>query len=96
MHIFLFIFFFFLCTAGLIFKVDMGVFVGLCLTPWELIKIGVPQKLMLFLIIIAAGIGSVFFIYRGQWLLTGLFLLIQLYNIWGYYRKYKLHKKLDK
>lgn len=96
MHIFLFIFFLALAAAGLIFQVDMGVFVGLSLTPWELIKIGIPQKLILFIIILSALTGSIFFLFRSQWILTGLFLLVQLYNGWGYYRKYKLNKKLDK
>ena len=96
MDIFLMIFFTILGIVGLIYKVDAGVFVGLSLVPWELIKIGINQTLNLIVIIICGILGSIFFIMIDAWILLVLFIFIQLYNGWGFHRKYIFNKKLDK
>ncbi|MFW5998536.1 MAG: hypothetical protein ACOC4G_08950 [Bacillota bacterium] len=96
MHIFLFLLFLILGLAGLIYKVDTGVFVGFSLIPWELIKIGINRKLILAALTVCSLAGLIFFIMIKEWVLFLLFILVQFYNVWGYYRKYIMGKELDK
>lgn len=95
MHIFLFILFLILGTAGLIYKVDTGVFVGFSLIPWELIQLGY-EKISLAGIILCVIIGIIFFIMIHDWVLLLLFILVQFYNIWGYYKKFKVNPEEEK
>ncbi len=70
--------------AGLIFKVETGVFVGLGLFPWQILKLKMNKKLILTSIISAGIIGSIYFIMQGEWLIFALFIFIQSYNYWGF------------
>jgi hypothetical protein len=69
--------------AGLVFKVDSGVFIGLGLIPWQVLKIKIRKKIVLTSIIITTLLGCGYFIYNQKWLFTALFIFIQLYNYWG-------------
>lgn len=84
MNIFLAIFFLILAIVGLIFQNDTGIFVGLTLFPWQMIKILKGKPLNPIIIIISAISGSIFFVVKKEWLILILFLFIQLYNYWGY------------
>ena len=83
---FLFIFFLIIGIAGLIFRVDAGVFVGAALVPWELIKLNVNNKLTVTVLALSTIAGATYFILMGVWHLLGLLLLIEIYNIWGLYK----------
>ena len=97
MNLFLFILFLIIGIAGLVFKVDAGVFVGLSLMPWELIKMELEKKFIITAIVLTSLIGSIFFISRGQWQLFAFLILVELYNVWGFYREDNFdEKKLDK
>ena len=89
LNIILLVFFTIVGLAGLIYKVDSGVFVGLSLIPWQLIRIKVNKLLNIGSIVITTIAGCIFFIYLKSWLLLILFLFIEIYNYWGYIRAKK-------
>lgn len=70
-------------AAGLFYQVDSGVFIGFGLIPWQLLKIKLNKKVVLTSILISTAIGGGYFIYTKKWLITALFIFIQLYNYWG-------------
>ena len=84
MDLFMLIFFSIVGTAGLIFNNEIGVFVGLGLVPWQIIKLQKSKKLNIIAISITSIIGVIFFIYIKQWILLFLFLFIEAYNYWGH------------
>ncbi len=84
MDMFMLIFFSIVGTAGLIYNNEIGVFVGLGLVPWQIIKLQKSKKLNIIAISITSIIGVVFFIYIKQWILLFLFLFIEAYNYWGH------------
>lgn len=84
MNWFLFILFLIISITGLIYKVDTGVFVGLGLLPWQVIRFRVSKNLNLVTIILTTIAGTVFFLYMDNWVLLVLFLIIELYNYWGH------------
>lgn len=71
-------------VAGLFYNVDSGVFIGLGLIPWQILKINFKRKFILTSIIISSILGLGYFIYYSKWLIASLFVFIQLYNYWGY------------
>lgn len=83
MYIFLAIFFTIVGLAGLYYQVDAGVMAGLGLLPWQFIRMK-TEKYTLLVMIIATLAGIIYFILTNEWLLAGLFLLVQLYNYRGY------------
>ncbi|AZR72139.1 hypothetical protein BBF96_01250 [Anoxybacter fermentans] len=71
-HIFLLVLFIIVGVAGLIYRVDEGVFIGLTLAPWEVRIVlaffgKVNQKLVKMLIIIAGIIGVIYFLLQSRW-----------------------------
>lgn len=84
MNLFLLIIFAIIGAAGLIYNVDSGVFIGLSLIPWQVLKIKLKRKFILTAIIITSILGLGYFIYQSKWLIASLFVFIQLYNYWGY------------
>lgn len=88
MDAFLLVIFIIVGIAGLIFKVDSGVVVGLSLAPWQIIKLQIGKKISLYSIIFSTFIGSIYFISISRWLLLALYLLIEAYNYWGYRKRY--------
>lgn len=82
MDFILMIFFFIITGAGLIYNNEIGVFVGLVLAPWQLIKLRINKKLNLVVIIAASITGAVFIIRMQKWIMLILFLLIEVYNFW--------------
>ncbi len=89
MNKFLFILFSLLGIAGLIFQVEAGVFVGAALVPWELIKMNVKDKFIIISLVLCTIIGIIYFIIFGFWYLLGLLVVVELYNIWGYFNQEK-------
>ena len=85
MNIFFSIFFSIVGITGLFYQVDAGVMAGLGLLPWQFVKMK-TKKLCLIVIIISSLAGISYFIVNKEWLLAGLFLLIQLYNYRSYYK----------
>ena len=85
----LFILFSLLGIAGLIFQVEAGVFVGAALVPWELIKMNVKDKFIIISLVLCTIIGIIYFIIFGFWYLLGLLVVVELYNIWGYFNQEK-------
>lgn len=83
MNIFLLIIFAVVGIAGLVFNVDSGVFIGLGLIPWQVLKIKFRKKIVLTVIILTTVVGGGYFIYFEKWVITALFIFIQLYNYWG-------------
>jgi len=83
MNIFLLIIFAVVGIAGLVFNVDSGVFIGLGLIPWQVLKIKFRKKIVLTAIILTTVVGGGYFIYFEKWVITALFIFIQLYNYWG-------------
>lgn len=83
MNNFFLILFILVGAAGLVYKVDSGVFIGFGLIPWQLLKIKLNKKLVLSVIIISFIIGGGYFLYFRKWLIAALFIFIQLYNYWG-------------
>lgn len=88
MDAFLLVIFIIVGLAGLIFQVEAGVFVGLSLAPWQIIKLDLGEKISLYSIILSTIIGSIYFIATSKWLLFLLYLLIEVYNYWGYRKRY--------
>lgn len=86
MNLFLLIFFIIIGIAGLYFKVETGVFVGLGLIPWQVIRMKKSKKMNLLAIIITGIAGSIFFALIREWVLLGLFIFIEFYNYWGHTR----------
>lgn len=84
MNLFLLIIFVLVGVAGLIYNVDSGVFIGLGLIPWQILKIKLKSKFVLTAIIVSSILGLGYFIYYSKWLIAALFVFIQLYNYWGY------------
>ncbi len=89
MDAFLLVIFIIVGFAGLIFQVDAGAFVGLSLAPWQIIKLDIGKKISLYAIILSTLIGGIYFIAISRWLLFLLFLLIEVYNYWGYRKRYQ-------
>jgi len=89
MDAFLLVIFIIVGFAGLIFQVDAGAFVGLSLAPWQIIKLDIGKKISLYAIILSTLIGGIYFITISRWLLFLLFLLIEVYNYWGYRKRYQ-------
>ncbi|MCF8001333.1 MAG: hypothetical protein K9K76_05720 [Halanaerobiales bacterium] len=89
MDAFLLVIFIIVGLAGLIFQVDAGAFVGLSLAPWQIIKLDIGKKISLYAIILSTLIGGIYFIAISRWLLFLLFLLIEVYNYWGYRKRYQ-------
>ena len=83
MNILLLVIFTLVGIAGLVYNVDSGVFIGLGLIPWQILKIKLKKKCVLSSIIITSLIGGGYFIYFNKWIITALFIFIQLYNYWG-------------
>lgn len=83
MDFILMIFFVILTGVGLIYNNEIGVFVGLVLAPWQLIKLRKNKKLNLVVIIIASITGVIFLIIKQKWIMLILFLLIEIYNFWA-------------
>jgi apolipoprotein N-acyltransferase len=83
MNILLLVIFTLVGIAGLVYNVDSGVFIGLGLIPWQILKIKLKKKWVLSAIIITTLIGGGYFIYFNKWIITALFIFIQLYNYWG-------------
>lgn len=86
MNIFLAVLYFLIGIAGLVFKNNVGVFVGLSLFPWQMIKLLKGKTINLGVIIISGIIGAVFFALQKEWLIMALFLFIQTYNYLAYYK----------
>lgn len=84
MNLFLLIVFLIVGISGLFYNVDSGVFIGLGLIPWQVLKIKIKRKFVLTAIIISSIIGLGYFVYHSKWLISALFVFIQLYNYWGY------------
>lgn len=84
MNLFLLIIFLIVGIAGLFYNVDTGVFIGLGLIPWQILKIKLRRKFVLTAIILSSTAGLGYFIYHSKWLIAALFIFIQLYNYWGY------------
>lgn len=84
MNLFLLIIFILVGVAGLFYNVDSGVFIGLGLIPWQILKIKMRRKFVLTAIILTSVAGLGYFIYYSKWLIAVLFVFIQLYNYWGY------------
>lgn len=84
MNLFLLIVFILVGAAGLFYNVDSGVFIGLGLIPWQILKINFKRKFVLTSIIISSLVGIAYFLYFSKWLIAALFVFIQLYNYWGY------------
>lgn len=83
MNTFFLILFLVIGVSGLIYHVDTGVFVGLGLVPWQVIRMKKSKKLNLIAIIITTIAGSIFFALYKKWDLFFLFLFIEGYNYWG-------------
>ena len=93
MNVFLLIFFTAIGISGIMYKVDAGVFVGLSLIPWQIIRLKYSKKLNIIAIIVTAVMGSTYFMYvKNSWKLLLLFLFIELYNYWGH-KNTKLKKE---
>jgi hypothetical protein len=88
MDAFLLVIFIIVGVAGLIFQVEAGVFIGLSLAPWQIIKLELGKKISLYVIILSTIIGSIYFISISRWLLFLLYLLVESYNYWGYKKTY--------
>jgi len=88
MDAFLLVIFIIVGIAGLIFQVEAGVFIGLSLAPWQIIKLELGKKISLYVIILSTIIGSIYFISISRWLLFLLYLLVESYNYWGYKKTY--------
>ena len=84
MNLILLILFVLVGIAGLFYNVDTGVFIGLGLIPWQILKIKLKRKFVLTAIIVSSAAGLIYFIYYSKWLIAALFVFIQLYNYWGY------------
>ncbi|ACL69064.1 hypothetical protein [Halothermothrix orenii] len=84
MNVFLLIFFILLAIAGLIFKVDAGVFAGLGLATWQVIRLRINKTLNLVTILITTIMGSVYFYITDNTLFLILFIFIELYNLLGH------------
>lgn len=84
MNLILLILFVIVGIAGLFYNVDTGVFIGLGLIPWQILKIKLKRKFVLTAIVISSAAGLIYFIYYSKWLIAALFVFIQLYNYWGY------------
>jgi len=84
MNLFLLIIFVLVGIAGLFYNVDSGVFIGLGLIPWQILKIKLKRKFVLTAIILSSAAGLGYFVYYSKWLIAVLFIFIQLYTYWGY------------
>lgn len=84
MNLFLLLIFIIVGVAGLFYNVDSGVFIGLGLIPWQILKINLKRKFVLTAIILSSFAGLAYFLYYSKWLIAALFVFIQLYNYWGY------------
>ena len=62
MDFILMIFFIIITGAGLMYNNEIGVFVGLVLAPWQLIKLRKNKMLNLIVITIASITGVIYFI----------------------------------
>lgn len=89
MNFFFLVFFLFLGAMGLYYGSDVGVFVGFGLLPWQVIRSKRGKLLDILAIVICSLIGIVFFITTANWKFLGLFLFIQLYNLWGHFQTVK-------
>ncbi len=88
MDAFLLVIFIIVGVAGLIFQVEAGAFVGLSLAPWQIIKLNLGKKISLYAIVLSTLIGGIYFIAISRWLLFLLYLLIEVYNYWGYKKRF--------
>ena len=84
MHFFLLIFFGLLGIMGLHYKVDVGVFTGLGLLPWQVIRLKRGKNLNLLVLALCGILGSGYFIMVKGWKWLVVFILIILYNYWGH------------
>ncbi|MFW5787046.1 MAG: hypothetical protein ACOCV3_02150 [Halanaerobiales bacterium] len=84
MDLFLLILFFTVGIAGLVFNSDVGVFIGMGLVPWQILKLRIGKRYNLIAIILTSIAGGIYFIIKGYWLLLLLFIFIEFYNLWGY------------
>jgi hypothetical protein len=91
MDIFFLIFFLIVGVAGIIFGSDIGVFVGMGLIPWQVIKLRLSKKLNLVSIILSTCAGVIYFVFIRNWLMVFLLLFIAAYNYWGH-----LNTKIEK
>ena len=84
MDLFLAVVFGIIGIAGLIFGNDIGVFIGLGLLPWQLIKVKLSDIIVLGVIIINFSAGIIYFFINNNWgFLIGYF-VVMAYNYWGY------------
>ncbi|MFW6035360.1 MAG: hypothetical protein ACOCRZ_03820 [Halothermotrichaceae bacterium] len=86
MNIFFLLFFIFLGAVGLYYQADAGVFVGLGLIPWQVIRMKLSKKINLTAIIICGLVGIGYFVYIKDWVFLILFIFIILYDYWGHLR----------
>lgn len=84
LNILLLIFFTALAVVSLVFRVEMGVFVGLTFIPWQVLKADLGRKVHLTAIVVTSVVGIVFFLAQGSWAALGLFIFLELYNLWYY------------
>lgn len=71
------IFFIIIGIAGLIFRVDAGVFIGFSLFPYQYTRMSINEKVNNIMIGIGSIIGTVYFIWTRNWILVVLFLFSQ-------------------
>ncbi len=70
--------------SGMFYGVDTGVFVGLGLVPWQVMRLRISRKLNLAAIFVTGIAGLIYFGLSGNWKILILFIVIELYNYWGY------------
>ena len=83
LDVFVAVFFALLGILALIYGVEIGVFVGLALFPWQIIKIKKNKNLSLIIIALCSISGITFLAIRQQWLFLLFFVFLQVYNYWG-------------
>ncbi|MFW6238088.1 MAG: hypothetical protein ACOC5A_02515 [Halanaerobiales bacterium] len=84
LNIILLVFFTALAVVSLVFRVEMGVFVGLTFIPWQILRADLGRQVHLVAIVVTSATGIVFFLVQGSWAALGLFVFLELYNLWHY------------
>ncbi len=92
MHYVLAVVFAFSGIGGLIYQAEIGVFAGLGLLPWQLARAGVPRRIYQLIAAFCMIAGLIFFLLAAMWLWFFAFIIISLYNVWGYFRFYREKK----
>ncbi|MFW6022961.1 MAG: hypothetical protein ACOCQW_05580 [Halanaerobiaceae bacterium] len=81
--------------AGLVFFNEAGIFVGLTLLPWQVIKLQKSDTINIIALVLSTAVGSIFLVLMKEWFLLILFLFIQLYNYWGHVNLFKTKEDED-